>query len=397
MTNPSLHGIRVLDFSRVLAGPLCTMSLGDLGAEVIKIERPHLGDDTRQWGPPWVSENMSAYFVSVNRNKKSITLNLKSDQGREIARQLAAKSDILIENFKVGEMASFGLDYDILKQINPRLVYCSITGYGQRGTYSQRPGYDFVIQAMSGLMSITGSEDGELSKVGVAISDVIAGLYAVSAILAALRHSEHTGEGQYIDVSLLNTQIASLVNVASNYLVSEQTPLRYGNQHANIVPYQTFAAIDGEFVLAVGNDSQFQKLCHLLNRDDLATDERFSTNPARVENRNALIPILETVFPLQKVEYWVHNLIEAGIPAGHINDIPTSLNDLHIQEQNLVQETQVAGNPLKYIRYPVNLSQTPEETRLPPPQLSEHTDEVLQNVLDFTPEQIIVLRKNQVV
>jgi len=397
MTAYSLEGIRVLDFSRVLAGPLCTMTLGDLGAEVIKVERPIYGDETRQWGPPWVTEGISAYFASVNRNKKSITLNLKSQEGRDIARQLAVHSQIVIENFKVGEMAAFGLDYESLWQFNPGLVYCSITGYGQKGPYSQRAGYDYVIQALSGLMSITGSADGQPYKVGVAISDVITGLYAVSAILAALRHSERTGEGQFVDVSLLNSQIAALVNVASNYLVSGEPPSRYGNEHPNIVPYQTFEASDGQFVVAVGNDSQFHKLCAVLGRDDLCNDERFATNPARVKYRRVLIPLLEAEFIKNSVDFWTTELIEVGIPAGRINDIPTILADEHIYAQNLVSETMIDENVFRYIRYPVNLSGTSARLRLSPPQLGAHTEDVLESLLNFDHDKIARLRNMGVV
>ncbi len=374
LTEQSLAGVRVLDFSRVLAGPFCTMMLGDLGAEVIKVENPGRGDDTRQWGPPWSGEQ-SAYFLSVNRNKRSLTLNLKSQPGQAIARQLAAGSHILIENFKPGEMARFGLSYDDLHQINPALVYCSITGFGQTGPYHDQPGYDFAIQAMSGLMSITGAPGGEPQKVGVAISDVITGLFAVSSILAALRHSEQTGVGQHLDVSLLDSQIAALVNIASNYLVSGQPPQRLGNEHPNIVPYQTFRASDGEFVLAVGNDRQFGQVCALIGRRDLADDPRYATNPARVANRLALVAELQAVFHQRPSADWVRDLLALGVPAAPINDLPTILNDPHVQARGLVNDT--------FINPPVGFSATPAEVRLPPPTLGQHTDELLRDLLQL--------------
>jgi len=393
MTTPqALAGIRVLDFTRVLAGPTCTMLLGDMGADVIKIEHPTRGDDTRHWGPPYAGDGddkQSAYFLSVNRNKRSVTINLKEEQGREIIRELVQSSHILIENFKVGQMAGFGLGYDDLKQVNPALVYCSITGFGQTGQYSQRPGYDYVVQAMSGLMSITGASDGEPHKVGVAISDVITGLFASNAILSALRYAENTGEGQYIDIALLDSQIAALVNIASNFLVSGQTPPRLGNLHPNIVPYQTFRASDGEFVLAVGNDGQFRQLCALLDRDDLAIDTRFATNPARVEHRDIIVPMLSDIFQTQTVTYWVENCLNMGIPAGPINSVSQALTDPHIQERELIQPTELAnGSLVDIVGSPLNLSATPPQVRYPPPQLGQHTDEVLQEILSLDDETL---------
>ncbi|PJF39502.1 MAG: formyl-CoA transferase, partial [Phototrophicales bacterium] len=345
--NGALSGIRVLDFTRVLAGPFCTMMMGDMGADVIKIENPYRGDDTRQWGPPWAGrgENrLSAYFISVNRNKRSMTLNLKSGAGQQVVRQLVEQSHILIENFRPGQMAQYRLDYDTLHEINPALVYCAITGYGQSGPYRDQPGYDYVIQAMSGLMSITGPADGEPHKVGVAISDVVAGLTASTAILAALHHSQQTGDGQYIDISLLDSQLAALVNVVSNYLVSKQTPSRLGNEHPNIVPYQTFEAIDGSFVIAVGNDGQFARLCNLIERPELATDKRFATNPARVEHRAILIPILRDIFKQRTTETWIQMLLDVGIPAGPINDIAQIVHDQHVEARGLIHEISLHEN-----------------------------------------------------
>jgi crotonobetainyl-CoA:carnitine CoA-transferase CaiB-like acyl-CoA transferase len=384
-TQKALAGIRVLDFSRVLAGPFCTMLLGDLGAEVIKVENPSGGDDTRHWGPPWAGDSgLSAYFASVNRNKRSLTLNLKSQTGRDLARQLATKSHILIENFKAGQMAEFGLGYEDLKQINPALVYCSITGFGQTGPYRDRPGYDYVIQAMSGLMSITGPADGEPHKVGVAVSDVFTGLFAVTSILAALRHAEQTGEGQHIDIALLDSQIAALVNIASNYLVSGQTPERLGNEHPNIVPYQVFQASDRDFVVAVGNDRQFMALCKLIGQPELATDPLYADNPNRLKNRANLIDILQAVFKTQPASEWVDGLLAAGIPAGPINDVATSLNDPQVQARGLIHEIPLDGDDmLRMVGPAMKLSNTPAEVYLPPPLLGEHTDAILHDLLQI--------------
>src|SRR5215204_1695908 len=294
-----LEGFRILDLSRVLAGPYCTMLLGDLGAEVLKVERPGVGDDTRAWGPPF-ADGESAYYLCANRNKKSITVNLKSTAGQDIIRQLARISDVLVENYKVGELATLGLGYEDLKQSNPGLVYCSITGYGQTGPDKDLPGYDFVIQGRGGVMSITGAPDGEPMKVGVAVVDITAGLYAANAIQAALLARSKTGKGQAIDIALLDAQVAWLANVASNYLVSGKQPGRFGNAHPTIVPYQSFRARDGFFCLAVGNDGQWQKLCTLVDQPELVRDPRFATNPARVQHREALIPRLQAIFQAQE-------------------------------------------------------------------------------------------------
>ncbi|MGB7341537.1 MAG: CaiB/BaiF CoA-transferase family protein [Phototrophicaceae bacterium] len=397
MPQYALDGVRVLDFTRVLAGPLCTMILADLGADVIKVESVKNGDDTRQWGPPWQG-TMSAYFASVNRNKQSITLNLKTQQGIQIAKDLAANSHIVIENFKVGQMASFGLGYDDLLAINPALVYCSITGFGQTGSLAHYAGYDYAVQAMSGLMSITGDQEGEPHKVGVAISDVIAGLYANSAILAALHHAKATGQGQHIDIALLDTQISALVNIVSNFLVSGQNPPRYGNQHQNIVPYQTFKAQDKAFVLAVGNDRQFRILAHLIQQPNLADDQRFSTNPARVHNRQQLIPILQTAFQTKLADDWVTLLLDAGIPAGAINTIEQALQMPHITERDLIQTVTLnTGELLQMIGSPLKLSETPPDIRLPPPEHGQHTDDVLQQKLGYSLTKIASLRDQNVI
>jgi formyl-CoA transferase len=391
MNSPTaLQGLRILDFTRVLAGPFCTMLLGDFGADVIKIERPVLGDDTREWGPPYAGDSgLSAYFISVNRNKRSLTLNLKEAEGRELAHRLALQSDVLIENFKVGQMKSYGLDFEKLHAEHPALIYCSITGYGQDGLYQDRPGYDYVIQGQSGLMSITGEPDGQPYKVGVAISDVLTGLFAVNAMLTALYHRTQTGEGQYIDISLLDSQVAALVNVVSNYLVSQKAPVRYGNAHANIVPYEAFESADGSFILAVGNDRQFRQCCDLIGRADLASDERFASNPARVQNRDALVKILQDIFREKSSVEWVSAFLKVGVPAGEINDIPSMINDAHIQARGLVQPVTLHdGTPVDLLAPTSRLSATPARIDAPPPLLGQHTDEILREVLNLDSDTI---------
>ncbi|MGE0824987.1 MAG: CaiB/BaiF CoA transferase family protein [Candidatus Binatia bacterium] len=387
-----LEGYRILDLSRILAGPYCTMLLGDLGAEVIKVERPGTGDDTRAWGPPFAAGE-SAYYLCANRNKKSITANLKSDQGRAIVRQLATMSDVLVENFKVGELAELGVGYTDLRKLNPALVYCSISGYGQTGPDKDLPGYDFIIQGRGGVMSITGEPDGEPMKVGVAIVDISAGLYAANAIQAALLARARTGMGQAIDISLLDAQVAWLANVASNYLVSGNRPGRFGNGHPTIVPYQSFRARDGFFCLAVGNDGQWQRLCRMLKRTDLADDVRFATNPGRVQHRDILIPILQRVFQSQDIAYWLHEISAAGIPCGPVQTIDEVFADPQIQAREMLltmahptaSEVRLAGSPLK-------LSATPVTYRLAPPLLGEHTEEVLTSLLGYNAEEVAHLR-----
>ena len=396
-----LQGVRVLDFTRVLAGPFCTMLLADLGAEVIKIEEPARGDETRQWGPPWMGEGdaaLSAYYLCANRNKRSLTLNLKHEQAQALARRLARQSQVVIENFKPGGMAAYGLGYDGLSAFNPALVYCSITGFGQTGPYSERPGYDFVIQAMSGLMSITGPVEGEPSKVGVAVTDVLAGLFAATSILAALRHAEQTGHGQHLDVSLLDASLASLVNVASNALVSGEAPARYGNAHANIVPYQTFRASDGDFALAVGNDRQFAALCGLIERPEWAQDERFATNPARVRYREALIPELQVIFATRPAAEWVEALLALGIPCGPVNDVATILRDPHVVARGLVQQIALTnGVVAAVVGHPVKFSQTPPQIRSSPPLHGADTEAVLSTLLDLSEDEIALLRHEGVI
>ncbi len=399
--NHALGGLRILDFSRVLAGPFCTMLMADLGAEVVKVEHPAHGDDTRAWGPPWAgdaADRLSAYYLSVNRNKRSLTLDLKTPEGQSIARQLALKSDVLIENFKVGQMRGYGLDFDRLHADQPRLVYCSITGYGQDGPYAERPGYDYVIQGQSGLMSITGPAEGPPYKVGVAISDVITGLFAANTILAALRHRDQTGEGQHVDISLLDSQIAALVNVASNYLVSRTPPQRYGNAHANIVPYEAFQAADGSFILAVGNDAQFRRCCELIGRPELAADGRFATNPARVNNRPELLALLEPIFAGRTVSEWVDAFLEAGIPAGPINDIPAVFDDPQVRARNLVHPVALANGVTVDLLGPTpRLSATPPEIRFPPPLLGQDTDAILRELLGLDAATIELYRRRGII
>ncbi len=397
MTPQALSDIRVLDLSRILAGPYATMLLADMGAEVIKVEQPDVGDGTRHWGPPWVGP-FSAYFLSVNRNKRSITVNLKTDEGREIIKSLAAKSDILVENFKVGAMKRLGLDYETLSKLNPSLIYCSITGYGQNGPYKDRPGYDFMIQAHGGIMSITGPEDGPPYKVGVAVVDVTAGLFAANAILAALHHRQRTGQGQYIDVALLDSQVAWLVNVAQNYFATGQPPKRYGNAHPNIVPYETFETADGFLALAVGADNQFMRLCHVIGRPDLWEDERFQTNAGRVTHRHALIPELQRVFRSRPTDAWMQDLIEAKIPASPINDIPTVFADPQVRHRRMVQTIHHPDAGEIILLGPVpKFSLTPAEIRTPPPLLGVDTDEVLKRLLGMDDKTLTELRTNGII
>lgn len=382
----ALQGIRVLDLSRVLAGPLCSMILADLGADVIKVESPQ-GDDTRHWGPPWqnfTGYEQSAYYCSINRNKRSIVVDLKDSQGVELVARLAEKSHILLENLRPGKSAEFGLDWPALRKRNPALVYCSISGFGQTGPYRDRPGYDYVVQAMSGLMSLTGPAEGEACRVGVPISDIVAGLFAVNSILAALRYSECSGQGQYLDVSLLETQIAALVNVAGGYLADSQNPRRYGNQHPNIVPYQVFEGSDRPFVVAAGNDRQFRHLCRVVERPDLAENKQYSSNPQRVKNREELVRVLSECFAARSADHWIRALLEAGVPAGLIQGVAEALEDPHIAARGLIQEAE----GFRSLRYPVRLSETDARIRRLPPRVGENTAEVLEEVLGLSLERI---------
>lgn len=403
-----LSGYRVLDMSRVLAGPWAGQLLADMGAEVIKVERPRSGDDTRQWGPPYLKDDEgketgeSAYYLCANRGKKSITVDIAQARGQEIINQLAAKSDVLIENFKVGGLKKYDLDYRKIQAINPKLVYCSITGFGQTGPYAHRAGYDFLIQAMGGLMSITGmpdnNEGGGPVKVGVAVSDLATGLYAANAILGALLERARSGLGQHIDLSLLDVQVAMLANQATNYLVGEQVPGRLGNAQPNIVPYEAFATADGQIILAVGNDGQFSRFCTLAGDPGLATDPRFDTNRARVENRQLICSIVAKILVQQPNDYWLTELEKLGVPCGPINSIDQVFADPQIQSRNMIvnlhhplsADLRLPGNPIKYSRTPLHIERAP-------PLLGKHTDVVLQEMLGMSAEEITTLRKWDVV
>lgn len=392
-----LSGLRVLDLTRVLAGPYCTMMLADLGADVVKVERPDRGDDTRRWGPPWVGSE-SAYYISVNRNKKSVTVNLKTQEGREIVSRLSKRSDVLVENFRVGTMEKWRLDYDTLQDMNPGLIYCSLTGYGQTGPYRERSGYDFVVQAQGGIMSVTGPTEGPPSKVGVAIVDITAAMYATICILAALQERARSGRGQYIDIGLLDAQVAWLANVGSNYLVSGERPGRYGNAHPNIVPYQLFPTSDGYIAVAVGNDSQWQRLCALDDWADLASDERFASNAQRVVYRDRLVPILQERFQSRSSQDWHDALVAAGIPCSRINCVDEVLEDPHVLERDmLVELPHPTAGTVKLVGSPLKLSRTPVRFERAPPLLGQHTDEVLTDYLDYAPADIERLRDEGVV
>jgi crotonobetainyl-CoA:carnitine CoA-transferase CaiB-like acyl-CoA transferase len=389
----ALAGVRVLDLSRVLAGPWCTQTLADLGAEVIKVERPPAaghpgGDDTRGWGPPFLKDREgrdtveAAYYLGANRNKRSITIDIARPEGQALVKRLAAGCDVLVENFKVGDMARHGLDAATLCSELPRLVYCSITGYGQTGPYRERAGYDYAIQGLGGLMSVTGERDdrpgGGPQKVGVAVADLFTGMYATVAILAALRHRDATGQGQAIDMALLDTQVAMLANLGANYLVTGQAPRRAGNAHQNIVPYQVFEVADGHLILAVGNDGQFQRLCAAAGVPELARDERFVTNAGRVRHRAVLVPLLEPVLKRRTRADWLATLEAATVPCGPINDLADVFADPQVQHRGMALPVpHPHTDALRLVASPMKLSRTPPQLRHPPPLLGQHTDEVL--------------------
>lgn len=385
-----LSGVRVLDVSRVLAGPFCTQMLGDLGADVVKVERPGAGDDTRGWGPHYATHadgtptRESAYFLSANRNKRSIALDIANPTAQALLRDMAAKADVFVENFKVGGMARYGLGYDDLKASNPGLVYCSITGFGQDGPYAGRAGYDFQIQAMGGIMSLTGEPDGEPMKTGVAIADIMCGMYASNAILAALHHKNTTGQGQHIDMALLDTQVAWLANQGLNYLTSGELPARMGNAHPNIVPYQVMPAKDGYFVLAVGNDDQFSRFCDFAGLHDLASDDRYATNNARVANRATLVPLLETATRRQPTQYWLEGLEPRHVPCGPVNDLAQVFDDPQVRHRAMEIELPhgpAGGAPVKLVANPIKMSATPVQHTRSAPALGEHQREVLSDWL----------------
>ncbi|HMX10998.1 MAG TPA: CaiB/BaiF CoA-transferase family protein [Burkholderiaceae bacterium] len=396
----ALDGIKVLDLSRVLAGPWAGQMLADLGADVVKVERPGAGDDTRAWGPPWLKDaegrdtRDAAYFFCANRNKRSVAIDIATPEGQALVRQLAAQADVLLENFKVGGLKQYGLDYDSLKTVNPRLIYCSITGFGQDGPYAQRPGYDFLIQGMGGLMSVTGPAevpraDGESApegqgpqKVGVALVDIMTGLYASIGVLAALQHRHATGEGQHIDLALLDVQVAALANQTANYLIGGRVPRRMGNAHPNIVPYQDFPTADGDMIVAVGNDGQFARLAESAGHPEWAADERFATNAARVANRATLIPLLRQATVMRTTREWIERLEAAGVPCGPINRLDEVFADPQVVARGLRVELPhpVAGS-VPGVANPIRLSASPVAYRTAPPTLGQHTAEVLADWL----------------
>ncbi|WOH52482.1 CaiB/BaiF CoA transferase family protein [Bradyrhizobium sp. sBnM-33] len=394
-----LTGLRVLDLSRVLAGPWAGQIFADLGAEVIKVERPGVGDDTRSWGPPFLTDGAgcptseAAYFLSCNRGKKSVTIDITNPAGQELVKKLAAKSDFLLENFKVGGLAKYGLAYENLRHLNRGLIYCSITGFGQDGPYKDRAGYDFMIQAMGGLMSITGLPDGVLGggpvKVGVAITDLFTGMYATVAMLAALEHRRHTGEGQSIDLSLLDVQVATLANQALNYLTSGEVPGRLGNAHPNVAPYEALPTSDGHIVLAVGNDGQFNRFCAAAGRPGLSADPRFATNPARVQNRGILSPQLASLISAQSTDHWLEVLEAAGVPCGPINTLDRVFDDPQVKHREMCMNVaHSTGGKLRLVASPMKFSATPASETLAPPVLGQHTEEVLSELVEL-PKDII--------
>jgi crotonobetainyl-CoA:carnitine CoA-transferase CaiB-like acyl-CoA transferase len=416
----SLDGIRILDLSRVLAGPWCTQTLADLGADVIKIERPGAGDDTRSWGPPFLKDSEgrdtpeAAYYLGTNRNKRSLTCDISKPEGQALIRELVMHCDVFIENFKVGDMARYGLDYHSLKVLNPRLVYCSVTGFGQTGPYSDRAGYDYAIQGIGGLMSVTGERDdlgGGPQKVGVAVADLFTGMYATVGILAALRHAEKSGQGQYVDMALLDTQVAMLANLGANYLVSGKTPGRAGNAHQNIVPYQVFEvkpssellasngpAARDHLILAVGNDGQYAKFCEVAGHPELAADVRFAKNTDRVKNRQVLVPLLETIMLTRTKADWLSALEAAKVPCGAINNLSEVFADPQVKAREMVSTWQHPHQKdLKLVSSPLKLSLTPVRKDHVPPQLGQHTDVLLKEILGYTEAQINALRNQDII
>ena len=396
-----LDGVRIFDLTRILAGPTATQLLGDLGADVIKIERPGQGDDTRKWGPPYVKgpdgedTTESAYYLCANRSKRSITIDLASADGIALAKRLLAECDVLVENFKVGSLAKLGLGYEQLKEEFPGLVYCSVTGFGQTGPYAERAGYDFLAQGMGGIMSVTGTPGVEPVKVGVGIADVMCGMYAATNILAALRHRDRTGEGQHIDVCLLDTQVAWLVNEGTNYLVSGEVPKPLGNEHPNIVPYKVFPTADGHVILACGNDRQFQAWCDVAGADELKTNPDYSTNPLRLKNRVALYAAMPDYMMSRTTDEWVAALEAAKVPCGPVNTIDRAFADPQVQARGMridLPHPLAGEGTVPLIANPVKLSGTPVRYRYAPPTLGQHTDEVLAEILGLSADEIAAER-----
>ncbi|MFK7839594.1 MAG: CaiB/BaiF CoA transferase family protein [Bdellovibrionales bacterium] len=398
MSTQSLQGLRVLDLSRVLAGPFCTQMLGDLGADIIKVERPGVGDDTRKWGPPFLEDakgvptSESAYYLSCNRNKQSIAVDITKPEGQAIIHQLIAKSDVLIENFKVGGLKKYGLGYEQLKEKHPGLVYCSISGFGQNGPLASEPGYDFLAQGMTGLMACTGAADAEPMKVGVALSDIMTGMNAAIGILAALRHKEQTGEGQMVDVALTDCTLASLTNIAQYYLTSGKTAPRLGNAHSAIVPYQAFEAEDGYLILAVGNDSQFGRFCAFLEKE-WAQDPRFETNSARVENRDALVPMIQDALKDHSVSYWIESFEAINVPCGPVNrmDQVFEMEQIYARDMQIEMAHPYAQDPIALVGSPIKMSKTPVHYKNAPPICGQDTESVLKDLLDQSDDEIATL------
>ena len=393
VANNLLENICVIDLTRVLAGPYCTMMLGDLGADIIKIEVPGKGDDTRHWGPPFTKGGESAYYLSANRNKRSLTLNLKSEQGLEILKKLIAKGDVLVDNFKTGTLARWGLDYETLQEIRPGLIYCTVTGYGYTGPYSSRPGYDLIVQATGGFMSITGPENGDPSRAGVAIADISTGMFAANAILAALYSREQTGEGQRIDMSLLDSQVALLSYAATNYFVSGSITNRLGNAHPNIVPYQSFKARDMHFVLAVGNDKQWEIFCKSINKPEWIDDEKYSTNALRVNNRKQLIDQLSKLFATQNAGYWLEIFDKVGLPSGPINELDKVFENEQIKSREMqIELPHSIDNKVTLLNSPIKIPTSPTKTHKAPPTLGEHTEEILMEKIGLDQDTVARLR-----
>ena len=405
MTGP-LYGIRVFDMTRILAGPSCTQMLGDLGADVIKIERPDTGDDTRRFAPPFLPDadgndtGESAYFTCANRNKRSMTLDVKHPDGQELARRMITKCDIFADNFKTGGLAKYGLDYESLKAENPGLIYCSITGFGQTGPYAKRPGYDVLIQGMGGFMSVTGDPDSEPQKAGIPVSDLIAGMYAGVAINAALRHREVTGKGQFIDIGMLDTTAAILSIMGANYLATGEVPKRLGNAHPNIVPYQSFPTADGDIILAVGNDGQFERLCEFAGCPELIADERFATNGARVTNRDALIPILRDILSTKPSKHWLEGLEKNNVSCGPINRLDQVFDDPQVEARGMklhMDHPATGGRGVDMVGSPMRFSDSRTSYRHAPPMLGQHTEEILREVIDATEAEIVEWRAKGVI
>jgi len=397
-SHPPLKGIRVIDLTRIIAGPFCSMVLGDLGAEIIKVEQPKIGDESRAWGPPWVGENVSAYFISINRNKKSLTLDFKQLQGREVFKKLVRKSDVVLENFRPGTMDELGIGYEVLRQINPGLVYCDMTGYGTDGPYRDKPGVDVIVSAVGGLMSITGPPEGEPVKVGVPLTDVLTGLYSFGAITSALLRREKTGRGQRVSVNLLAMQLATLINIGSNYLIGGIIPRRWGSAHPNITPYEAHRAKDDYLIFGVVNERMWKSFCQLLGMEELKDDPRFSDNSRRLQNRQALMEIINGKLAEKTVQEWIPLFDQAGIPCGPINTFDRVFSDPQVQHLGLVQEVEHPQyGKVKVVGPPAIFSESQIGIQSPPPMLGEHNEEILTQLLGYADEEVQELKERGVI